>query len=186
MQDATTVESSAQPPVDRSSTHEPSEPAQDYRFERLTPGLVAKDMRFARRAPSAGDPFPHTELISIDGNRFSVFDNNNSTHEIYDPQSRIVIVSARERTTEVAFEGTREAPFYTYIMGKHQWLPNGNVLITESLFGRGFEVNPQGEIVWQYVNKIDDDMVALVEEVTRLPVGYAGFISDQSAPATQE
>jgi hypothetical protein len=37
-------------------------------------------------------------------------------------------------------------------MGNAQRLPNGNTLITESAFGRFFEVTREGEIVWEYVN----------------------------------
>jgi hypothetical protein len=37
-------------------------------------------------------------------------------------------------------------------MGIAQRLTNGNTLITESSFGRFFEVTSQGEIVWEYVN----------------------------------
>jgi len=36
-------------------------------------------------------------------------------------------------------------------MGYAQRLPNGNTLITESSFGRFFEVTKEGEIVWEYV-----------------------------------
>lgn len=117
----------------------------------------------------------------LDGNRFSTFDNNAK------PQvkgaylgSRIVVINAATGDIDVVYEGTRKQRFYTPYMGKHQWLPNGNILITESLMGRGFEVNAQGEIVWQYINQVGDDLVALVEEVTRLPLGYAGF---STAPA---
>jgi hypothetical protein len=31
-------------------------------------------------------------------------------------------------------------------------LPNGNTLIDEGWFGRFFEVTPEGEAVWEYVN----------------------------------
>jgi hypothetical protein len=37
-------------------------------------------------------------------------------------------------------------------MGNAQCLPNGNTLITESSFGRFFEVTKEGEIVWEYIN----------------------------------
>lgn len=37
-------------------------------------------------------------------------------------------------------------------MGLAQRLPNDNTLITESSFGRFFEVTNEGEIVWEYVN----------------------------------
>ena len=58
-------------------------------------------------------------------------------------------------------------------MGNHQWLPNGNVLITESWQGRAFEVNPRGEIVWEYVNYVDDGVVGRITSVYRLPPEYA-------------
>lgn len=70
---------------------------------------------------------------------------------------------------QVVFEGDAATPFYTDIMGKHQWLPNGNVLITESTAGRAFEINANGEIVWQYINFVGEGVVGIVQEVTRLP-----------------
>ena len=109
----------------------------------------------------------------IDGNTFSVFDNNNNI--VFEPElrkSRILIVSAKEKTSKVFFEGSLEKPFFTEIMGKHQWQPNGNLLITESMAGRGFEINQQGEIVWQYINYVDQGVVGIVEEVQRLPLKY--------------
>jgi hypothetical protein len=42
--------------------------------------------------------------------------------------------------------------FFTPRMGNAQRLPNGNTLINEACFGRFFEVTPQGETVWEYVN----------------------------------
>jgi len=123
----------------------------------------------------------------IDGNRFSVFDNNNIGPKEHGQQSRIVIVSARDKTAEVFFEGTLTAPFYTDIMGKHQWLPNGNLLITESREGRAFEINRRGEVVWQYVNYVDRGVVGIVEEVQRLPLTYRRLFggSAPSGPQTQ-
>ena len=108
----------------------------------------------------------------IDGNTFSVFDNNNGGSN--PPKSLIVIVSARENTSKVFFEGSPEQPFYTPFMGAHQWQPNGNLLITESKPGRGFEINQQGEMVWQHVNYVDQDRrtVAIVLGMQRLPVEY--------------
>ena len=109
----------------------------------------------------------------IDGNTFSVFDNNNIAPESAGPQSRILTVSAIDnKTTEVFFEGTSETPFFTNIGGKHQWLPNGNLLITSFSDGRGFEVNREGEIVWEYYNYVDSGMVGVVSEVQHLPLEY--------------
>ena len=40
--------------------------------------------------------------------------------------------------------------FFTHARGSAQRLTNGNTLIGESNSGRGFEVTPEGEIVWDY------------------------------------
>ena len=50
------------------------------------------------------------------------------------------------------YEGTAAHPFYSGVMGKHQWLPNGNLLITESCNGRAFEIDRNGKIVLEYNN----------------------------------
>jgi hypothetical protein len=42
--------------------------------------------------------------------------------------------------------------FYSPRNSNAQRLPNGNTLINESSFGRFFEVSPEGEVVWEYVN----------------------------------
>jgi len=54
------------------------------------------------------------------------------------------------------------------LMGKHQALPNGNMLITESDNGRAFEIDESGEIVWEFVNLVGDGKVGIVQEVQRL------------------
>ena len=37
-------------------------------------------------------------------------------------------------------------------MSGSQKLPNGNILINEAETGRFFQVTPDGEIVWEYIN----------------------------------
>ncbi len=121
----------------------------------------------------------------IDGNRFSVFDNNKIAPGEHGRQSRIVIVSAREKTSEVFFEGNLKALFYTDRMGKHQWLPNGNLLITESREGRAFEINHRGEVVWEYINYVDRGVVGYVSEVQRLPLGYRRLFGNSGSGKSQ-
>lgn len=104
----------------------------------------------------------------IDGNRISLFDNRARASDHGLMSSRIVIVSALDGTVEEVYRGSEASKFYTRIMGKHQWLPGGHVLITESLRGRAFEVNRAGDVVWEYFNYVDDNTVGVVEEVTRL------------------
>jgi hypothetical protein len=54
-------------------------------------------------------------------------------------------------------------------MGKHQWLPNGNLLISESMRGRAFEIDRDGRVVWEYLNVVEDGYAGVLEEVQRLP-----------------
>jgi hypothetical protein len=44
--------------------------------------------------------------------------------------------------------------FYSFIGGFVERLPNWNSLITETTTGRIFEVNQEGEIVWEYVHPV--------------------------------
>ena len=105
----------------------------------------------------------------IDGNTISVFDNNNVDIKAGRQQSRILLLSADSGERRVYYAGSKAAPFYTDLMGKHQWLPNGNLLITESMKGRAFEIDRNGRVVWEYVNLVGDGYAALMEEVQRLP-----------------
>ncbi len=111
----------------------------------------------------------------IDGNTISVFDNNHRFPSTPDLQSRILVINASKNIEKTYYEGSVESPFFTDIRGKHQWLPNGNLLITESSKGRAFEIDQEKNIVWEYVNIVDERTVGIVTEVQRLPLGYAGF-----------
>ena len=113
----------------------------------------------------------------IDGDTFSVFDNNNASQS--ERRSQIVVVSAKDDTSQVFFEGSKDNPFFTRVMGKHQWQPNGNLLITESMSGRGFEIDRQGNVVWKYVNYVDSSIVGVVSEVQRLPLEYTELFTKE-------
>ncbi len=97
----------------------------------------------------------HDPQFTHDG-RISVFDNHsdNADGRLFGG-SRIVRVDPNTRAVQVVYAGSREAPFYTDIEGEHSYLPNGNLLISESMAGRIFEVDPRGRIVWEFVNRYD-------------------------------
>ena len=57
-------------------------------------------------------------------------------------------------------------------MGAHQILPNGNWMITSSMQGRVMEVTPEGRIVREYNNLIDETHNALVPFAEFLPFDY--------------
>jgi len=118
----------------------------------------------------------------LDGNTISVFDNNQIAPDNYGHQSRIQIISASTGEIDIWYEGSETEPFYTSIMGKNQWLEDGSLLVTDSFNGRAFQLNPNREIVWEFVNLVDEGVVGLVEEVQRLPAEMTSLFSvDQSA-----
>ena len=121
----------------------------------------------------------------IDGNRFSVFDNNRISISATHQTSKISIVDARDNSIEVIYEGKEPNIFYTAFAGKHQWLPNGHLLISESCEGRAFELNPDMEIVWQYRKYVDDDIVTLLTQADRLDSKELSLRSQHVNPSKQ-
>jgi hypothetical protein len=74
-------------------------------------------------------------------------------------------------TTEVlwTFEGSDAYPFYSSIQGRQQALPNGNVLIVHPEGAKAFEVTPDGDVVWEYVNGTEgEEHAGRVTEAIRL------------------
>ena len=95
----------------------------------------------------------HGPTLLANGN---VLRSHNGPHRLDDlvPYSRAIEVNPA--TNEIVWE-YQDKPtwnFFSPRMGYAQRLPNGNTLITESSFGRFFEVTKGGEIVWEYVNPL--------------------------------
>ena len=81
-----------------------------------------------------------------------IFDNGSHRRDAGLPFSRAVEVNPVNN--EVVWEYTDNPAynfFSAYISGARR-LPNGNTLITEGQFGRMFQVTPDGEVVWEYIN----------------------------------
>jgi hypothetical protein len=125
----------------------------------------------------------------VDGNTIAVFDNNNLSREQFDGPpdpdgrySRIVGLSALTTDLDVLFSGSRERPFFTHIMGKHQLLPNGNRLLTESVAGRVLEIDAAGNIAWEYFNVLGDGRVGMINDALWLPDTFTpAFFASASA-----
>lgn len=81
-----------------------------------------------------------------------IFDNGVLRHDAHLPFSRVIEVDPR--TNEIVWEYRDTPPynFFSPLVSGARRLPNGNTLITEGLFGRIFEVTPEKEVVWEYVN----------------------------------
>jgi len=66
--------------------------------------------------------------------------------------------------------------FFSATCGSNQRLANGNTLITETDRGRAFELDAEGDIVWEFLNPHrageNDELIASLFEVVRLPPDF--------------
>jgi len=93
----------------------------------------------------------HAPTLLANGN-ILIFDNG--VHRLDDsvPYSRVIEIDPVTNEIVWKYQDKPTWNFFSPRMGNAQRLPNGNTLITESSFGRFFEVTREGEIVWEYVN----------------------------------
>ena len=81
-----------------------------------------------------------------------IYDNGSHRKHTGQPFSRVIEVDPS--TNEIVWQ-YQDSPVYNffsaYISGARR-LPNGNTLITEGMFGRMFQVTPEGQVVWEYIN----------------------------------
>ncbi|WP_397543465.1 arylsulfotransferase family protein [Roseovarius salis] len=103
--------------------------------------------------------------IEIFNNRYRGLDPTVDT-------SQIVSFDPATGQTDVLHPVGDDDSFYSVIMGAHQRLGNGNVLITESLAGRVFETTPAGRVVWDYRLPYDDEVASLIEVSMRFGPDY--------------
>ncbi len=96
---------------------------------------------------------PHDASVLPNGN-ILVFDNGVGRSP---PWSRVVEVDPRTQRIIWQYSAPEPSTFYTLSRGANQRLGNGNTLITESDTGRAFEVTPEGDVVWEYLNPHLDD-----------------------------
>lgn len=114
--------------------------------------------------------------------RMLVFDNFGRWTPDGEPAgSRVVEFDPLTGGSVWEYAGTDETPFFSSLMGSSQRLQNGNVLISESDFGRVFEVTPEKEIVWEFrsphTSGPRDEFVAVIPELTRLSPNMARGLS---------
>ena len=130
--------------------------------------IVFEAPDFAVKFISTGRVLRQHDPDFVDGDTISVYDNNTMGADS-GLRSRIVAINARDRTMTTLFGGSPEAAFYTHIMGKHQWLENGNLLVTAPTQGHAFELNHSGRIVWEHFNYLANGYLGIVSEVQRVP-----------------
>jgi len=79
---------------------------------------------------------------------------DNGPHRLDDtlPFSRVLEIDVATKQIVWKYQENPVSNFFSPRISSAQRLPNGNTLIDEGWFGRFFEVTPQGETVWEYVN----------------------------------
>ena len=105
---------------------------------------------------STGEVLRQHDIDFLDGNTVSIFDNRHPPQVFAERGSQIVEIDGPTGETRVALSGKlggEGEPFFTHVMGAHQRLSNGNILIAESDAGRALEFTAAGDLVWRYSNR---------------------------------
>jgi hypothetical protein len=119
----------------------------------------------------------HEPSICPNGNLL-LFDNRGH-------RGRSKVIEFNPLTQEVVWTYAGDPPddFYSRGLGSCQRLPNGNTLITESDYGRAFEVTPDKRIVWEFLNPYragkEDELVASLFDVVRIHPDQVPFLSQR-------
>ena len=98
----------------------------------------------------------------------SIFNNN--MHQSF---SNIIEINPNNYSYSNIIKGS-DYDFYTRSRGKHQKLSNGNFLISSTRQGRAFEVDTDGDIVFEFINtyKESDEEILLLSEARYFPSDY--------------
>jgi hypothetical protein len=130
---------------------------------------VTGEFKWMKSGPWIGQHDPDV----MDDGTIEVFDNGllrNIPGRDY-AGSRILSFDATTGETRTVFPVSQDETFFSWIMGTHQTLPNGNRLIAETARGRVFEIDPAGKIVWSLVLPSGAQTAALIESAIRIPDG---------------
>jgi len=98
--------------------------------------------------------FGSHHVTRLENGNFQIFDNGSERPE--GNRSRVVEVDPKTGEIVWEFQARESNNFYSKRQGAAQRLPNGNVLVTSTIFGHLFEVTQKGEVVWDYVNPINN------------------------------
>ena len=124
--------------------------------------------------------FQHQPTL-LESGHLLVFDNGGEWGD-----SRVLELDPLTHDVAWSYRSTPKQRFSSPFLGSSARLPGGNTLVTESTAGRAFEVTPQGERVWEYLNPHrageGDRLIASLLEVVRLaPDYFAGEFADRLA-----
>ncbi len=81
-----------------------------------------------------------------------IFDNGANRKHLAPGFSRVIEVNPAANSIVWEYRDSPATSFFSPNISGARRLPNGNTLITEGRFGRMFQVTPDGETVWEYIN----------------------------------
>jgi hypothetical protein len=81
-----------------------------------------------------------------------LFDNGAHRRDQAMSASRVLEVDPATNTIVWEYRDTPPYNFFSPTISGARRLPNGNTLITEGNFGRMFQVTPDKQVVWEYIN----------------------------------
>jgi hypothetical protein len=93
----------------------------------------------------------HAPYLLENGNVL-LFDNGPHRLDETLPFSRVLEIDPKTKSIVWKYQETAFQNFFSDRISNAVRLPNGNTLINEGMFGRFFEVLPDGRTVWEYVN----------------------------------
>ena len=96
------------------------------------------------------NPLPNGNLLLFDNGPFRV--DQRRVSQSAAPFSRVLEVDPLTITIVCEYRDAVPHAFFSALISNAQRLPNGNTLINEGLYSRLFEVTPEGDVVWEYVN----------------------------------
>ncbi|HTK84213.1 MAG TPA: arylsulfotransferase family protein [Patescibacteria group bacterium] len=112
--------------------------------------LMAVDIEKGKAVWASYGPWRGQHGINfLDDGTLAIFDNlGNLTNKGY--MSRVLDVDTATGEILWQYDGLAKNPVYSSINSMTQPLPNGNILVTESMAGRMFEVTPDKELAWDF------------------------------------
>jgi hypothetical protein len=150
--------------------------------------LVVDPQNLEVKFITTGAVVRHHDPDFMAGDVISIFDNRNFTLDGPEaaPASRIVEIDAATGARRTVLGDTPETQFFTNIMGTHQRLSNGNILVNESERGRILEFTPSGALAFSYDNRVGPRRNGRTLAARRLPPNMdAAFFNDRQQECTQ-
>lgn len=118
----------------------------------------------------------------IPGGKIIIF-NNNIYKSIYSTDryvtnldfpriSNIIELDPVTREHRVIYGEKRNQELLSVVRGKHEFMPHGGLLISESEGGRVLEIDANDQLIWEYINRYSQDEVAEITEARVYPANY--------------